>query len=141
MTLREKTLVIIGVTLLGLLVVLLVAARQIVYQSFTRLEIEAADEHLSRVSQAVSLSVREVRSTASDYAAWDDSCVYIKEPYPEYESSNYSWSSIQGIHVNTVIYLDQDDTPVFTTEFDLETGTKLEGEPPLLRALSAYPGL
>ncbi len=141
MTLREKTLVIIGVTLMGLLVVLLVAARQIVYRSFNQLEIEAADENLSRVTEAIAVAEREVRSTASDYAAWDDTCDYIQEPYESYETSNYSWASIQGIYVNTVIYLDREDNPVFMTEYDLSNGMKLQGEPPLLRALQSYPGL
>ena len=79
MTLRKKTLVIIGATFIGLVVILYLVSRSILIGSFAELEEQDTHQNVERVLTALSGDVSLLDATVGDWASWDDTYAFIKD--------------------------------------------------------------
>ena len=95
MTLRKKTLAIIGITLLVLIGVLALTARFIILGSFERLEERYVFQNIHRTQAFMTENLANLSSTARDWATWDDTYKFIKEQKSEVYRCEYCGFDVQ----------------------------------------------
>ncbi len=84
MILHRKPAFLIGAVLLALMLALTLTSRLILLESFVRVEKKQVRENVQRVLAALDDELGAFARSAGDYAAWDDSWNFIRNPDPEY---------------------------------------------------------
>ncbi len=84
MSLRKKTLLIIGVTLLGLFVLLYASSRNILLQSYVLLENDDIYQNTERGVQAIRTEISTLKTIAVDWAARSRSSAFVQGTDPDY---------------------------------------------------------
>lgn len=123
MTLRQKTLLIIGGTLAGLLALVYFASRATLLNEFLRLENDLTSQNVERAVNALNTEITAFHRFNEDWAFWDDSYQFIQDGNELYRTSNLNDGTLQTLQVNVVYYIQKDGTIVFSTGFDLDAGT------------------
>ncbi|MDY7110214.1 MAG: CHASE4 domain-containing protein, partial [Planctomycetota bacterium] len=140
MTLRTKTIIIIGLTLVGLVVVLCLISQPIVLEGFAEVE---ARQIRSGVRQALNdLRRDEVLNTlASDYAGWDDTYAFIVSGDEAYIRSNLVDSTFLDTRVNLMVFVNAAGETVFAKAVDLEEEREIDVPPPFTGVAESIPQL
>ena len=107
MTIRKKTLLVVGLTLLGLLVTAFVVSRGILSQGFADLEETETQANVQRALSALSVESSDVDTLVKDWAEWDDTYAFIEDSNDEYIDSNL----IDGMFISTPSTLFSMSTP------------------------------
>ena len=135
MTLRKKTLLIMGITLLGLIALLYIAISAIVNASFSQMETESVLTNAQRAVNTLEGDLAEMAKTAEDYGAWDDTVNFIEGNDDEYPINNLTNDAIMNLQLNAVLYLDTADQVFYTKSVDLDSGEEVP-TPDSLKALA-----
>jgi signal transduction histidine kinase len=125
MPLRQKTLLLIGVTFACLITVLYVALRTIILDGFTALEDKHAQQNVQRVVNTFARE-RDALSTASaDYAHWDDTYRFLQGNYPEYIAVNMVDDTFANLDLNLIILVNASHEIAYAKALDLENDTEV----------------
>ncbi|RYX81964.1 EAL domain-containing protein [bacterium] len=89
MTLRGKTLCLVGISMVALLLVLYVFTRQVVLNNFKRAEANKAQLEVRTVEGILRSSSGDFGKTVRSYACWDDTFQFVKTRNPVYLQKNY----------------------------------------------------
>ena len=125
MTLRRKTLVIIGVTLFCLIMVLYFTSKVILLSSFTELEKQNTRLNVERATDAIFYNLSTLNSTVGDWATWDDTYAFIEDANDNYIRSNLLDETFPGIGINLILYINSAGRIVFEKNFDLQNNTEI----------------
>lgn len=137
MKLYAKTLLIIGCTLSGLIVILYFTARTIVTGGFKRVERNLVDgfflventstsRNVSRVLDALEDRIKNLSIKAADWAQWDDTYRYIVDHNDAYKESNLTEDALLALRINLVALVNSANQEVFSMAFDLENEEEIE---------------
>ena len=135
MTLRVKTLIIIGLTLVGLVLLLYFFAQAFWRRGFAEVEATEMQTHVRQVVGAIEAELDALSTFASDYAGRDDTYAFIETGDEAYVRSNLVDSTFLDTRLNLMAFLDADRRSVFTKLLDLEQ----EQAVPLPDALADIP--
>jgi len=130
--LRAKTLLIVVVTLGGLSLLLLLAARALVVQSFDAIEADAVRQNLERASRALAEEVVHLERTTQDYAAWDETYRFAEDRHPEYLALHLPTEDAAQLHVRVIAVLDLAGTLLHQRLLDFENKRQLTAPPALI---------
>ena len=119
MTLRTKTLIIFGITLLGLVAILYGVARFILDGSFADLEEDNTRLNVERVLSALSDDISNLDVLTNDWAAWDDTYVFIEDANQDYVESNLVDETFTDTPLNLMLFVDSAGQIVTGKAFDL----------------------
>ena len=98
MTLRQKTLLIVGLAISLFSLTLVFFANTILLGGFSQVERTEAEANISRAINAVSAEVDSLDIFLADWTVWDDSYQFAAAPDPEYiKKSNDAKLPIQYI--------------------------------------------
>ena len=125
MTLRNKTIMIIGVTLLGLVVVLYTLSQFILVGSFARLEEQDTTQNIERARDAISNDIAGLDSLLLDWAPWDDTYIFIQDDNEDYIRSNLGTVSFTNIKINLMLFINSSGHIIYGKAFDLEKGEEI----------------
>lgn len=106
MQLHKKTMLIIGVTLIGLILLLYMASQFILIGSFTRLEEQDTQKNIERAKDALLDDVKRLDSVAGDWAAWDDTYNFVQNGNEAYIKSNLESSTLANLRLNVMLFYD-----------------------------------
>lgn len=137
MTIRKKTLLIIGVTFVGLVVILYFVSQSILLSSFGRLEEEETRENIERVVAALENNISFIDATADDWATWDDTYAFIEDKNTTYIESNLIDGTFVNLSLNFMVYINTAHEVVFAKAVDLDTGKEMPFPSGLLGHLTA----
>ena len=137
MTLRTKTLLLMGATLVGLMVVLYATSSTILTGGFARVEEQYTRQNVHRALKALSERVAKLDYLARDWAAWDDTCVFIVNRNKAYIKATLNDETIHRNSINFVAYINSSHRMVFGEGFDLKRGRKTPVPKDIQRHLSA----
>lgn len=124
MTLRKKTLLIIGITLVALIVVLYALLSSILLSGFARVEEDDTTANTRRVIAALNDDANKLNLTAQDWSDWDDTYRFVEDGNPAYIQSNLTDPTFSKLKLNLMVVVNSSGQIVFGTEFDLATGKK-----------------
>lgn len=96
MSIRLKVIGAIAVVFVLLFAALFISARQVLMQSFTRLEAEMMTRDVERADNNLRDELDTMRSTGRDYAHWDDTYRYAIDNDESYIATNFS-DEIDGL--------------------------------------------
>jgi PAS domain S-box-containing protein len=120
MTLRKRTLLIIGLTLIGLIALLYTITSIILLDSFARLEEQDARQNVSRVQSALSDSLQTLNATAGDWAPWDDTYAFVEDGNEAFIQNNLVDSTFANLQLNLMLFIRPSGELVYGKAFDLE---------------------
>jgi signal transduction histidine kinase/CheY-like chemotaxis protein len=125
MSLRRKTLLAMGVTVVSLLALLGAVWSTIVLSGFSRLEQREVNQDVERALRALSNEIDELDSTAHDYAAWDDTVTFVQDRYDAYRESNLVDSTFVTNRLSLLLIFDAAGQLVFGKAFDLPAASEI----------------
>jgi sensor domain CHASE-containing protein len=134
MTLRRKTLLIIGATFYGVIVLLFFLSRNILLESYVQLEEQNTRQNVERGLGALSSELDHLGTTTSDWAAWDDTYAFIEDADAEYIASNLGDGTFVELGLNLMMFIDTSGQTVFGKAFDLVE----EAEMPVPQSLKGH---
>jgi signal transduction histidine kinase len=112
-TLRRKTLVIIGATLLGLLVGFFVLTRLTLLRRFRRYEDVQARQQVQRVATVLDHELAQLATIVHDNAEWDEAYSFVQHPNQRFLASNYPAPLFAELRINLLEYLNSSGEVVF----------------------------
>lgn len=135
MTLRKKTLLVIGVTLVSLIGVIYATSSTILNKGFTAVEEKDTRQNVQRVEDALNDDLAKLSFTARDWAEWDDTYAFIQDRNPEYIKTNLNTPTFARLQLNQMLYMGNSSQIVFATGFDLKRQQTLPVSPNLHKHL------
>src|SRR5947209_9580458 len=106
MMLRNKTLLIICLTLAGLIGVLYGLSRIVLLHNFARLESTDPQHNLERAVSAIANDVNELDEIAADYSAWDSSRRFVEGKYPAYSDAEFPPQTFERARLSLLAVID-----------------------------------
>mgnify|MGYP001272937055 CR=1 FL=1 len=120
MTLRRKTIVIIGATLVGLLLILFAVSQGILLNSFSQLEVKDTSQDVERALSALSDDISNLNAVVGDWAPWDDTYAFADDVNNSYVENNLNDNTFANLGVNLMLFLNPSGQIVFGKAFDLQ---------------------
>lgn len=125
MTLRSKTLFIVGITLLGLIGVLYITSTTILLGGFARVEEQNTRRNVQRALDAYTDEIAKIDITTHDWSAWNDTYAFIEDGNKNYIETNLIDATAARLGLNLIVYIHTPDKVVFSTGFNVETGKNI----------------
>ncbi|UCD75013.1 MAG: response regulator [Phycisphaerales bacterium] len=141
MTLRTKTLIIIGITLVGLVAILYLAARSIVFSAAEELELSETREDVELARSAIAQETAALARFASDYAGWDDTYRFIETAEESYIRSNLIDSTFADTGINLMLFVHASGRVVFGKLYDHVQEREIPLPQDLRDVVNTYPPL
>jgi len=121
MTLRNKTLIIVTLTIVALIGILYAISSNILMGGFDDLENEDATRNTQRAVAALENEIAVLDTTLHDWACWDDTYEFVADLNEGYIQSNLLDETFILIPLNLVMVFNADGQQVYTKAFDLES--------------------
>jgi PAS domain S-box-containing protein len=118
MSLGQKTLAILSLTIVGLMAVLYLTTRALLIRSFLELEQIETRDSVRRARSALDNQIADLTATANDYSAWDRTYSFMQRNSGTYIKQEFENDTLQGLSINTVLLVDVDGKPVFSKRYD-----------------------
>lgn len=125
MTLRFKTLLISGLTLVGLIGGLYFVSSTILLRSIARAEAQDAERAVQAALGIFAETVHQLDQRFLDWSAWDDTYQFVQDRNDAFMESNLVEGALGSIHVDLIVFLDTEGRMVFGTGFDQERAKKV----------------
>ncbi len=119
MTLRQKVAFIVGAASCGVLLVVYLAARLILLDSYTHLEQNDTRRNLERVMNAQNEQVEDLVTTTTDWAHWDDMYAFAQDRNADFTAANLTDEVFANLGLNLMILADDAGQIVYSKAFDL----------------------
>ncbi len=137
MNLRQKTLLLTTVPLLGFLVLVYASLSVILQRSYSRLEQQDAQRNVRRVEEAVISDLSQLHSLTEDWAAWDDTYQFIRDGNAAYVESNFQKYAFESLRLNVLVLVNTEGKVIYSNAYDLEKGEFTPVPPGILPHLEA----
>lgn len=136
MTVRRKTLGIIGLGLIILVGALWFISQAIVSQSFARLEENEVHEHIDLSLMVLGENLASLESTNSDYSVWDDTYNFVQTGSNDYVQSNLIDSTFTNLRLSIMVFFDDSGRIIYSQGFDFEQHQRIPLPDALLTQLA-----
>jgi signal transduction histidine kinase len=137
MNLRRKTFLILAVVLIVMTLVLSIGARFILLDNYEALEKQRAEVNVKRCLSALSNEMSELDSTATDWAAWDDTYAFIQDANDNYMEFNLVDDTFANLRLNMMLFINSTGNVVYGKAFNLQNMSETPVPQDLLELLSA----
>ena len=141
MSIRKKTLIIVGLAFCILLVSLSFVSKIVVLKGFADLEQNDALINLQRGISEVSDVLAGLNSAVGDWAPWDDTYKYVQDRNQDYIDSNLSDSTLVNLGINFVLFINNSGQVVYPHFVDLAEEKGVSAPPGLVDKVFSYPEL
>jgi sensor domain CHASE-containing protein len=118
MSLGQKTVAIVFLTVVGLMAVLYTTTRILMRRSFLSLEANETRGAVERAKNALNDDISNLASSTNDYAAWDRTYTFMLEHSPDYTRKEFQNDTLQGLSINSVMLVDTSGHIVFFKTYD-----------------------
>jgi signal transduction histidine kinase/ActR/RegA family two-component response regulator len=135
MTLRKRTLLIVGITLIGLNAVLYGISSNLLLGSYIRAEEQDTRQMMIGVLNVFSQRIKQFRDNFTDWAIWDDAYAFVEDGNLRFIQSNLIDTQLEAMQLNLIVFVHSSGRIVFGTGFDLETGKKTPIPPEIQQRL------
>ncbi len=121
-SLRQKTLAIVGATIVGLIGVLYAISSTILAGSLEKAEEQETRQTVQGVLNIFGQTEDDFNSRFADWSAWDDTYSFIENRNKDYIQSNLVPETLANLRVNLALFVNTSGKIVFGTGFDQKTG-------------------
>lgn len=131
MSLRKKTLLIIGFTLTGLLLLLYTVSHMLWLRGYEMLESNRLRNNARRALNLLREEREALQQLVVDNAEWDETFAFMENPAADFVASNYPNESLALLRLNFLALLDTSGAPVLELGYDDKTRTSISLPPGL----------
>ena len=124
MTLRGRTLIIVGIAMLALLIGQYAGLRYAFVRALTRLENDSVRQQINQARGEIRKEIANIDSMAGDYAAWDKTYSYVVTRNPEFVASDLADEALRRLRLDAVAIVDASGRQVLFRS--LLTGVELD---------------
>lgn len=124
MKLREKTLLVICLTLVGLVAVLYATASTILMKNIRSVEVDYTQRGVKRALDALAEDISSLTVPVRQLAAWDDTYAFMQKPTERYLKTNFPYETFSDYRLNIVLLIDRAGKVVFSRNWDLKKRQK-----------------
>ncbi len=125
MKLRQKTLLIVNMTLAGLIGVLYFASSNILMGSIRKAEENEAQQTVKGVENLLAQSQESFSNRYADWSAWDDTYKFIQDRNQAYITSNLVPKQLTVLKANYMVYVNAAGETIYSTGYDDKNKTEL----------------
>lgn len=139
MKLKNKTLLIIGVTLLLLVGSVYQTFRTVTLEGFQKVEQAEMSQNLKRAEAGINNALNGLLRT--DWSYWDDAYTFVEDLNQEFIDTNINGDSFIGLDIEYMLFFDAAGTFRYGKGFNLEQNAEFELEEWLLPTINKFPTL
>ncbi|MBN1367750.1 MAG: HAMP domain-containing protein [Dehalococcoidales bacterium] len=121
MTLRNKTLLVICLVCLCFVPIVHFVLWSVLSRNFGALESDIARQNIQRATNALNYNLISLGSLTNDWAAWDDTYVFVDDANNEYIKTNLVDGTFSELNLNLVMFINSAGQVIFSKAFDLQT--------------------
>lgn len=136
MSLRQKTLAIVGTTIVGLIGVMYAISSTILAGSLEKAEEQETRQTVQGVLNIFRQTEDDFNLRFADWSAWDDTYNFIQNGNKEYIESNLVPEALANLRVNLALFVNTSGKIIFGTGFDQEKGQYVPIPEPVRTRLS-----
>ena len=125
MSLRQRTLISIGVMLVALVLVLYILTQVIFLRSFANLEEDTVQQHVGRVQNDLRAEMDALSAATADYAHWDDTYQFVQDGNTEYIDGNLMDDTLINLDIHLMLFVNTSGEIVFAKMLDPDTNTEI----------------
>ena len=125
MTLRNKSFIVIGFTLLCLILFFYSASSTIMTSGFSQIEQKQVIRNTDRIAMSISDDISGINREVGDRAFRDDTYEFIDNANPEYIERNIPDTTFIEKRLNLMLYINSSGGMVFGRAFDIQNKTEL----------------
>ena len=126
---KNSPILIVCVTAALLILAVLALGQTVLIHSFVRIEDDAIAQSIAQVRKAVQADLKQLETSARDYAQWDDAYHFMETGERKYINSNYQKETLDGLQVDLVLITDREGRDVYSAERRDDTPTTLSPAP------------
>lgn len=134
MSIRTKTLLISGITIVGLIFTISAYSVRIVLDSINKLEVEQVQSKTDRTGEIIDSELEYLLTKSSDWAYWDDTYNFIVNHNQEYIATNLVPETFINLNIDSIVYLDDKGLSVYAKTYDSQTGHAASASASLITA-------
>ncbi|MCX7922671.1 MAG: ATP-binding protein [Clostridia bacterium] len=139
MSLRKKTMIVIGLTLICLIITLYATSHIILEEGYSSLEERYVQKSIEQVTLALENEVSALNTKLTDWSQWDDTYFFIENRNESYIRSNLTDSSFSALQINFVILINKSCEVVFAKNYDLSMQKEIDVPKSVLGAAANTP--
>ncbi|MEM3881283.1 MAG: CHASE4 domain-containing protein [Candidatus Bathyarchaeia archaeon] len=136
MNLRRKTIFAMTITPIIIIVVMLIGAKLILLDNFEAMEKQLAASNVKRGLSALASMLSALDNTVCDWAAWDDTYVFIQDANEKYKESNLVDETFANLKVNIMIFINSNGQIVYSKAFNFSSSSEMPVPQEFLNLLS-----
>lgn len=121
MTLRQKTLSIVGLAISTLIIIMVFSANAVLLDGFSQVENREMAVNINRAVHAVNAETESLNSFLADWAAWDDTYQFVEDVNPDFPKKNINTTTFLSQQLNVMLFLDASNKLVYSARFDPDT--------------------
>nr|HML26191.1 CHASE4 domain-containing protein [Methanomethylovorans sp.] len=138
MKIRNRTLMILGVTFIVLFALLFLTTEQIMANSFGELEDKEVKKNIERATAAIDTNIDSLATTATDWGHWDDTYYFLKGEYENYPENNLDIDSLVNLQANMMLFYDATGQIHYVVGVDLDNYEYTEVPAAVIENISSY---
>ncbi|HKZ85423.1 MAG TPA: CHASE4 domain-containing protein [Anaerolineae bacterium] len=119
MTLRLKTLLLVGAALVGLIVAAYLTVSLVLQAGFADVEAENTRQNVRRALEGLSEKIAGLDKSARDYAGWDDTYAFIEDRNQDYVDTNLGDETFANNELSLMMFVNLGGEVVFAKAYDL----------------------
>ena len=136
MSIKDKSVIIIGSAFILLITILAVTARVIILPRFEELEKQELQHRISHVINTLNDAIDHLSRTTADWAAWDDTYAFIQNKNISYQETNLVEGTFRELRLNFMVFADRKGRIVHAQGFDHVKSAKIDAPAGLFELLS-----
>lgn len=121
MNLRKLTILVIGITFLGLVFTLIFTLRNTLLNQFFQVERQEASAGLRQADAALQSNMDSLAQTARDWARREDTYQFIQSSDPQYIQDNLTANTYTDLEVNLIAVVDRSGKLLYGQVYNAET--------------------
>lgn len=119
MSLRQRTLLLIGGSGILLTFALYIILSNVFYKSFQKLEYDYVESEVLSVLDAFSGVLDELKSKSADWSVWDDIYDFVQTKDPKFLKSNLTSNSYMNLKLNHIVIVNNKGEFIYRGAHDL----------------------
>jgi sensor domain CHASE-containing protein len=121
LTIRLKILLLILAFTVFVVSFFYIISKDIILNSFIRLENDKMETNLKRLDYSVNNSVRELGIKLNDWANWDEPYFFLKDNTKDFVSINLGMNALEALEINAIVFINKEGDVVFSKVLDPES--------------------
>jgi two-component system sensor histidine kinase EvgS len=141
MNIQEKTLIIVSIIFIIMIAVIAAASRIIMLESFDHLEVRDTQINISRAEDGIRDILESMKSSAKDWAFWNESYNFIADGNADYIKDNLGDTPISVLKLNFIVFVKKSGEVVHAKFLDWENKKEIPEPENLLKTVLSIPSV